>query len=186
MATTTSKRIGFLADTHSMKRDGTDLPDAVLKAFKGVDTIVHLGDIGQKGILERLGEVAPVLVPVGGNKGYVPHTDRTAPPVFVLDAPTAVVGLAFNLAQPDKKITVGETLTFPDEPLEKLFKRRFKQERVDVVAYGGTHAHAEQWHENILFFNPGSPTLPVPGKPASVAVLDLKAKKPKVAFATWR
>src|SRR5262245_28535504 len=66
------RRVGFLADTHSNKADGSDLPDPVLEAFAGVDLVVHLGDIGRKGILDRLLEVAPVLVPVGGNKGYVP------------------------------------------------------------------------------------------------------------------
>ena len=59
------RRIGFLADTHSRKADGSDLPQQALDAFAGVDLIVHLGDIGQKGILERLGEVAPVLILAG-------------------------------------------------------------------------------------------------------------------------
>jgi hypothetical protein len=52
-------KIGLLADTHSAKNDGSDLPDAVLEAFKGVDLIVHLGDVGKKAILGRLGDVAP-------------------------------------------------------------------------------------------------------------------------------
>ena len=173
------RSIGFLADTHSRKADGSDLPDGVFKAFKGVDLIVHLGDIGQKGILGRLGELAPVLVPVGANKGYCLH-QGTGEPVKVLPVGPTNVGLWFNLAQPDKKIDVGEeAVDFGTEPFDKLMGRRFG-DRVDVVAFAGTHRPMEQSHEGVLFFNPGSPTLPMPDSPASVAVLELKKAGPKV------
>ena len=172
-------KVGFLADTHSMKADGSDLPDRVLRAFDGVDLIVHLGDIGRKAILDRLTEVAPVLVPFGGNKGYLRHATTDAP-IKVIDAGAHCVGLTFNLAQPDKKIAVSATgIAFPDEPLATLLKRRFRQP-VTVVAFGGTHRGLEQDHEGVLLFNPGSPTLPDSGAKATVAVLDLTRAKPKV------
>lgn len=114
--------IGFLADTHSRKADGSDLPEAVERAFRGVDLIVHLGDIGVKGILDRLGRIAPVLVPVGANKGYVPH-GRAGTPVKVLQTEAAAVGLWFNLAQPDKKISVTEDGIDFGSPFETLMKR---------------------------------------------------------------
>jgi putative phosphoesterase len=178
-----ARRIGFLADTHSAKPDGSDLPAAVLDAFAGVDLVVHLGDIGRKGILDRLLGVAPVLVPVGGNKGYVPWqeggADEAATAVRALGSAAGAVGLAFNLAQPDKKIVVGDDLTFPDEPLATLLQRRFKQP-VTSVAFGGTHRQMSQSHEGVLFFNPGSPNLPMPDGPAGVAVLDLTGADPRV------
>lgn len=173
--------IGFLADTHSRKADGSDLPDGVLAAFKGVDLIVHLGDIGQKGILDRLGEVAPVLVPAGAGKGYSVHRGpSTDSPVKVLTVGKTNVGLWFNLVQPDQKIIVGDDgVDFGTEPFGQLMERRFG-DRVDVVAFAGTHRPLEQSHEGVLFFNPGSPTLPMPECPASVAVLDLKKAGPRV------
>lgn len=181
------RRVGFLADTHSAKADGSDLPEAVLEAFAGVDLVVHLGDIGRKGILDRLLAVAPVLVPVGGNKGYVPWaeggTAAAGDPVRVISSGGTGVGLTFNLAQPDKKIVVGDDLTFPDEPLDGLLHRRFRAD-VAAVAFGGTHRAMEQEHEGVLFFNPGSPNLPVEGSPAAVAVLDLGAGTPRVEIVT--
>ena len=175
--------IGFLADTHSRKADGSDLPECVEQAFRGVDLIVHLGDIGMKGILDRLSGIAPVLVPVGANKGYVTHLGDAAP-VKVLRTERAAVGLWFNLAQPDKKIAVGDSeVDFGAEPFDKLMKRRFG-EPVDVVAFAGTHRPLEQHHQGVLFFNPGSPTLPMDGSPAGVAVLDVR-KAPKVKFVQW-
>ena len=171
-------KVGFLADTHSNKPDGSDLPDAVLKAFKGCDLIVHLGDVGRKGILDRLGEVAPVWVPFGDDKGYVPHLSRDDAPVKVLDDR---IGLCFNLTKPDKKIDVTQgtptKIAYPDGALPALLHRRFKAD-VQVVAFGGTHvAHSEE-RDGVLFVNPGSPTLPSDGQ-GSVAVVDLGAKKPK-------
>jgi putative phosphoesterase len=175
----TVRKVGFLADTHSNKPDGSDLPDEVLAAFKGVDLIVHLGDVGRKGILDRLGEVAPVWVPFGDDKGYVPHVARDGEPTKVLDG---AVGLTFNLTKPDKKISVTQgaptIIGYADGGLPALLQRRFKTD-VRVVAFGGTHvAHAEE-RDGVLFVNPGSPTLPSDGATGSVAVLDLSTKKPK-------
>jgi predicted phosphodiesterase len=42
----------------------------------------------------------------------------------------------------------------------------------------------EREHEGVLFFNPGSPNLPVEGSPAAVAVLDLAAGAPRVELVT--
>ena len=175
----TLRKVGLLADTHSSKPDGTDLPDAVLRAFKGVDLIVHLGDVGRKGILDRLGEVAPVWVPDVEGKGYVPHLARDDAPVKVLEGG---VGLTFNRAKPDKKITVDQgaptTISYADGALPALLQRRFKAD-VRTVAFGGTHvAHVEE-RDGVLFVNPGSPTLPGDGPTGSVAVLDLTKKAPK-------
>jgi putative phosphoesterase len=176
-------RVGFLADTHSSKSDGSDLPNQVLDAFAGVDLIVHLGDIGRKGILDRLGAVAPVLVPVGDNKGYVPAAGPDEPVKFI-DAGGLSVGLVFNLAQPDKKIVVeDDRVVFPDGPLADLLHRRFRHP-VDVVAFAGTHRQLEQSHEGVLFFNPGSPTLPSDKRGANdlggVAVLTVSKGQPRV------
>lgn len=177
------RRIGFLADTHSRKPDGSDLPQEVLAAFKGVDLIVHLGDIGRHGILDRLGEVAPVMVPSGDGKGYIRRGTEDQP-VKVLALGSLTLGLTFNLAQPDKKIAVdGTSITFPDTPLADLLNRRFK-EPVQVVAFAGTHVQHQETHEGVLFFNPGSPTLPSDRRGdddlGSVAVLDVRTKAPSV------
>lgn len=173
------RRIGFLADTHSAKPDGSDLPDSVLRAFAGVDLVIHLGDVGRKGILARLAEVAPVWVPYGEGKGFVPHDARGGDPVKVVEGANGCrVGLQFALKQPDSKIaTEGTTITYDPGTLPSLLQRRFKQD-VHVVAYGGTHvAHSEE-RDGVLFVNPGSPSMPSDGPTGSVAVLDLSAKKP--------
>jgi predicted phosphodiesterase len=44
-----------------------------------------------------------------------------------------------------------------------------------VVAFGGTHRPFNDSYGDVLFVNPGSPTLPMPDSPASVAIVDLAA-----------
>ena len=177
------RRIGFLADTHSRKADGSDLPQQALDAFAGVDLIVHLGDIGQKGILGRLASIAPVLVPAGDNKGYIPLGGGT--PVKVIEAGGLSVGLTFNITLPRKDIVVEEDgrLKFPDKPLPDILRSKFAQ-MVDAVAYGGTHRQTQMKYQGVLFFNPGSPTLPADRQDdddlGSVAVLNLTDGKPRV------
>lgn len=54
-------RVGLISDTHGLLR-----PEA--EAFlKGSDFIIHAGDIGDPGILQRLGEIAPVTAVRGNN-----------------------------------------------------------------------------------------------------------------------
>ena len=167
------KKIGFVADTHIRKNDGSDLPDWVLKAFKGVDVIVHLGDIGKKVCVDRLAEVAPVMVQTEDRKGYQRAGSKDAG-VYALGG----VGLTFNLAQPDKKIAVSsDGLAFADD-MGKLLLKRFKQD-VGVVAFAATHEPMHVTYDGVMFFNPGSPTLPMTA-PGTIAVLDLSKKTPGV------
>jgi putative phosphoesterase len=61
-------RIGIISDTHGLLR-----PEA-LEALRGVDRILHAGDIGNEGVLATLRAVAP-LVTVRGNNDHGPWAD---------------------------------------------------------------------------------------------------------------
>jgi hypothetical protein len=56
-----SWNIGVISDTHGLVR-----PEA-LAALRGVDRIVHAGDIGSADVLARLGAIAPVSAVRGNN-----------------------------------------------------------------------------------------------------------------------
>lgn len=53
--------IGLISDTHGLVR-----PEAI-QALRGVDSILHAGDIGGPTILEQLRDVAPVFAVRGNN-----------------------------------------------------------------------------------------------------------------------
>jgi uncharacterized protein len=72
--TETVMKIGVVSDTHGLLR-----PE-VAPALKGVERILHLGDVGRPSILEELGKIAPVTA-IRGNVdredacGKLPETD---------------------------------------------------------------------------------------------------------------
>jgi hypothetical protein len=53
--------VGLVSDTHGLLR-----PEAVA-ALRGVELIVHAGDVGAPAVLERLREIAPVVGIRGNN-----------------------------------------------------------------------------------------------------------------------
>jgi hypothetical protein len=54
-------RIGVISDTHGLLR-----PEA-LRALRGVDLIVHAGDVGTPDVLDGLRAIAPVVAVRGNN-----------------------------------------------------------------------------------------------------------------------
>lgn len=56
-------RVGLISDTHGLLRA------QALEFLDGCDHIIHAGDIGNAGILEALGQIAPVVA-VRGNNDY--------------------------------------------------------------------------------------------------------------------
>ena len=58
-------KIGLISDTHIPDRLSL-LPENVIKAFEGVDLILHAGDVTDYEVIEKLEKIAPVLA-VEGN-----------------------------------------------------------------------------------------------------------------------
>ena len=61
MVNATRKLIGIISDTHGLVR-----PQA-LEALKGVEMILHAGDVGNQQVLDTLNEIAPVVAVRGNN-----------------------------------------------------------------------------------------------------------------------
>ena len=53
-------RIGLISDTH-IPEAGPDMPAQVYEAFRGVDLILHAGDMHIIDVLDWLEGIAPVL-----------------------------------------------------------------------------------------------------------------------------
>ena len=144
MAPRAGIRIGVISDTHGLLR-----PQAV-RALRGVDRLIHAGDIGGADVLDALRAIAP-LVAVRGNN----DRDRWARSLrerVTLD----VAGIRILVVHDVK------TLGGPPPP------------DVRVVVAGHSHRPSIDERDGVLFLNPGSAgprrfTLPV-----SVALLTLR------------
>lgn len=57
--------VGLVSDTHTPERNA-ELPEALFDALRGVDLIIHGGDVGELWVLDQLSAIAPVIA-VHGN-----------------------------------------------------------------------------------------------------------------------
>ncbi len=121
--------IGLISDTHGLLR-----PD-VAAAFKGVELILHAGDVGSRDVLAELECVAPVEA-VHGN---VDPMDLMLPPTVLRD----IDGL-------DVLVTHGHEVGSPTP--DKLANRY----RADVIVFGHTHKAVVRRVGGTLVVNPGA------------------------------
>ena len=183
-------KIGLISDTHSAG-SGRDLPERVLKVLKGVDLILHCGDLECLGVLDYLESVAPVLAVRGYEDPREPG-DRLAQTTRVVQAEDLSIGMVHDIQWPSPPIYTngdGTRLKLPPEGVRDLMRRKFRQP-VDVVVYGDTHEELICVSDGVLVVNPGSPTYPgrrhrpgslgtlglleVEGSTASVSLVDLE------------
>ena len=139
-------KIGVISDTHNF------LDDRVASIFKGVDHILHAGDIGLPNILRELEQIAPVTS-VSGN---------TDDPSFQF-AETAVVQLL------DRKFLVHHIVA--PHHLHESLKEKITRAQADVVVFGHTHKPFCEQIGGVLFFNPGYAGKSRFGMERSVAIL---------------
>ncbi len=157
MAGSPPLRVGVISDTHGLLR-----PEA-LEALRGVDHIIHAGDVGDPGILEQLRDLAPVTA-VRGNMDWGE---------WGKDLPSSEV------------LEIGETAFYVLHDLENLDldpdAAGFK-----VVVSGHTHMPEARWAKGVLFLNPGSAG-PIRGnKPVSLAVMEISGGELEHRIVTLR
>ena len=119
--------IGVISDTHALLR-----PEA-LDALAGSALIIHAGDVGAPGILEKLRTIAPVVA-VRGNVDTQPWC--TVLPLFeVVQHESHNIYVLHDIAQLD--LDPGRAA-------------------LSAVIYGHSHKPSIQDRRGVLFLNPGS------------------------------
>jgi uncharacterized protein len=120
-------RIGLISDTHGLVR-----PEA-LAALKGVELIVHAGDIGKPEVLDCLQAIAP-LAAIKGNNDTAPWA-RHIPEALDLLLNHTGVRVIHNVHDLENKLPAAG---------------------VQVVISGHSHKPTVARRDNVLFVNPGS------------------------------
>src|SRR5256886_9927006 len=121
------RSVGVISDTHGRLR-----PEAVV-ALRGVDAIVHAGDIGTPDVLERLGAIAPVTAVRGNN-------DRGA---WAEKLPSTQV------------LEIGGVLLYVLHDVTELGLDP-RTAGFGAVISGHSHQPQQEERDGVLFFNPGS------------------------------
>lgn len=146
-------KIGLISDTHYGHPEEIVIPEWIKEAFAGVDMIVHAGDVETPLVLNELCSIAPVYA-VRGNCD-----------MHGFDTPDAInIDIGCGILTVAHKASVARSAMEP---------------RTRVLVYGHTHLSLINQEEGLLVVNPGSPSLPRGGLPASVAILNIKDGKIK-------
>jgi hypothetical protein len=132
--------IGVIADTHGLLRK------SALAALAGAERILHIGDVGDPGILEKLSRIAPVDA-VRGNTDHGEWADAL-PMTCVVEVDGALLYLIHILEDLDLDPEVAG---------------------VDAVLYGHTHRPRIDDDGPVMYLNPGSAGPARPDLPISVA-----------------
>lgn len=134
-------KIGVVSDTHI--HSIAYLPPILIDVFKKMDLIFHAGDFIDIDVLEGLRKINPQLKAVYGNMDSWAVKEALAEIEIICLAGIRIglvhgSGTPFNIMQ-----TVAD---------------KFKGKNVDCIVYGHSHLPQNTVTQNILFFNPGSPT----------------------------
>jgi putative phosphoesterase len=143
-------RIGLISDTHIPWVCKT-LPQEVTAAFRGVDLILHAGDIYSHSVLDDLERIAPVLAALGDDD--YPSDDSRVKEKHVLQLE-------------------GQTLWLlhegPPSPLARSWRPLWWQSRIhvgqgkdgkpDIIISGHEHRTNVERYDGLLCVNSGSAT----------------------------
>lgn len=132
--------VGIIADTH-VPKVGEELPGEVLEQLRGVDLILHAGDLVGLRVISRLEEIAPVKA-VQGNMDY-PEVRERYPEKEVMTLEGLRLGLTHGSGAP-----IG---------IERRVLALFRDMDLDVVVFGHTHKALVEERHGVLLLNPGSP-----------------------------
>jgi uncharacterized protein len=174
-------RIGLIADTHIPDIE-EKIPVEIMQAFRGVDLILHAGDVYSPSVLDDLECIAPVLVARGDDDVGEIGIDRRMKEKHILKIEGQTIWLAHERPFALRFSDMPPSLVFP--PLQyKYGAEPKKEDHPDIFIFGHEHCTVIQQIENTLYVNPGSPTyLNYKRGLGTVAILDLNSGKTVVRF----
>ena len=142
--------LGIITDTHIPQRL-KDLPPRVCDVFRGVDRILHAGDITARRVLEQLAAIAPVEA-VAGNADLFGHG---LPLTRVIEVEGQRIGLAHGHGGWLRYLCgkVRDRFGYDEVRYLKIVQRSFGP--VDAIVFGHIHRFYHAERSGILLFNPG-------------------------------
>ncbi len=147
--------IGLLSDTHVGSRSET-LPPQIKDAFRGVDLLLHAGDIWIPSVLDELESVAPVIAAWGDDDTEV---DLGGDSRMIKGRTLLLDGVTLWLAHIKPRNAL-----IKQSPKEELYFSRPNGKAAeglpDVVVFGHTHSATTEDYKGVLLVNPGSATFP--------------------------
>ncbi len=164
-------RIGVIADTH-IPRAMPSLPLRVKEIFRGVDLILHAGDICNIATLEELEEIA-ITIAVSGNRDDA-MVHQYVEPKRVVEFANRRIGMIHGHRGGMSELLDALRAIFLRRPrygqLYDYLQVQFSD--VHCIIFGHTHQPYSGMHNGVLLFNPGAVAAGYGAKP-SVGILSI-------------
>ena len=141
-------RVGLLSDTHIPDVEKA-LPPEVTEALRGVDLILHAGDIYIPSVLDELQRIAPVLAAEGDDDYGDILADERVKQEHILKLQGQTLWLVHIRPRTDMSLSRQSGHS----------QGQNTRDAPDIVVFGHEHRPIVQRYGDILFVNPGSPTL---------------------------
>jgi uncharacterized protein len=147
-------RIGVVADTHCPEFLDR-LPDRLFEVLRGVDLILHAGDVGGEETLSELRRIAPVEAVRGDHDPGLSSLPLTREVVVEGKRIVVVHGNRSRwLEEPQTFLwTISLGRYHPHTDLPRFLRRRHPQ--ADAIVFGHIHRPVIDAGEGALVFNPG-------------------------------
>jgi uncharacterized protein len=164
-------KIGVLADTHVPELLPA-LPPQVIEILRGVDIILHVGDVCELSVLQQLEPIAQTYAVYGERdstqvRQYLQEKQR-------LEFADRALGLVHGHHAWEGGF--GTRLSYRLNPAKRLralcqsVLREFTD--VDAIVFGHSHEPYIKMHGAVLLFNPGS-VVPKDGRSGTIGFLDI-------------
>ena len=149
-------RIGLISDTH-VPQAASSMPPAVAEVFRGVDLILHAGDIYRLSVLDELERIAPVKAALGDDD-----------PADLLEDDRVEMKHELDLEGHRVWLVHGRPWVYSMTALQK-------EHAPDIIVHGHTHDTEIREREGVLYVGSGSPTFLMYSRgPGTVGILEIK------------
>jgi len=173
-------KIGVIGDTHIPLLSPV-LPARIGEVFRGLDIILHVGDICELYVLEEFQETHTLTFAVHGeddSEKVQRYLDDRRVVRFGERGVAMIHGHQFEEEQQRARGSLRRF--FGTQPIygslpEFLIAQFAAEEDVHAVVFGHTHEPYVHMHGGLLLFNPGS-ALPGPGRRPSVGILEIEER----------
>lgn len=154
-------RIGVISDTH-IPRQAKEIPREVFEHFKGVEMILHAGDLTNLNVVDELRQITPNVEAVIGNMDPAENQD-VLPVKKIINVSGIKIGLIHGWG--------------PPWGIKNRLWDEFKDDAPNVIIFGHTHQPEKITMHDTLFLNPGSPTDKMFASVNSIAILTIEDKR---------
>jgi putative phosphoesterase len=163
-------RIGVIADTHIPELQDR-LPDRVREVFKGLDIILHVGDVCRLETLRELQNQFTITMAVYGEDDNA-EVKQYLEEKKIVEFGNRRIGMIHGYREQEKGLlaVLRRLLGISQVSYHDYLLSQF--DGVDCIVFGHTHVPYVKVYSGVLLFNPGAAVL-TPGNRPSVGTLEV-------------